>query len=97
MKYFQIWRRWVAWQRSLFIQLGTKRPVKWANKLNDLLKILMSALQLASESHPDLEVIPEPQPEPQQESQNPYDTFTTGRERIIHKVHPRTAALRRKK
>lgn len=77
------------------MQLGTKQPVRWVSKLNDLLKIVKSGLQLATESHPDLEVIPEP--EEQQESPNPYDTFMTGKERIVHRVHPRTDAMRRKK
>lgn len=102
MKWLVIWRRWVAWQRSLFISLATKRQINWLQKLNDLLKILKVALESASQSHPDLEAIkpepkPEPEPTPQPEKQNPYDLLTTGNKRVVNKHSPRSEEERRRK
>lgn len=44
LKWFNIWRRFVGWWRTLFVALGTGHIVDWFKKINDLTSIANDAL-----------------------------------------------------
>jgi len=69
-KLWQLWRRLVAWLRSLLVCWFLKKPIQWSNKLGELFSIIVEAIKLKEvepvdikpeskpESKPDYNIIP---------------------------------------
>ena len=111
MRWLLLWRRWVAWQRSLFLALGKKDQIKWTSRLKDLFEIINRALTLGGYPMPktgsvETDDLPELTSKTKQDSKSPYEELTTEQpteetrtpllRRRILKRHPRSVNRRRK-
>ena len=64
IKLLLIWKRFVAWWRTLFISIGLHRSIDWVKKIADLMSVANDALDAQGfPKVPNQPIVPQPQPD----------------------------------